>query len=140
LYVVDTSVWVSRFVPVDIYHQASSTWLEAQVHQGEFIVAPALLLPELAGAVARRTGLSDLGVRAVSLVQRLPNTRLIPVDAELGLLSAGLAAELFLRGADAVYTALARRLGIPLITWDQEQRQRGQAMVRVVTPQEALRG
>jgi predicted nucleic acid-binding protein len=42
-----------------------------------------------------------------------------------------------LRGADAVYVALARRLGMPLVTWDAEQRERAKPVVRVVTPEEA---
>jgi len=138
VFVVDASVWVSRFVPEDAHHQASTAWLETQVDRGELLVAPALLLPELAGAVARRTGISDLGAQAVSLVRSLPNTRLVAVDAELSELSATLAADLRMRGADVIYTALARRLGVPLITWDQEQRERSQPTVAVLTPAEAL--
>jgi len=134
VYVVDASVWVSRFVPSDAHHEPSRAWLRAQIDQGETIAAPALTLAEVAGAVARRTGLPELGARAVSLLQRLPNTRLVPLDAQLAQLSASLAAELHLRGADAVYIALAQRLGVPLITWDQEQRDRGQHAVTALTP------
>jgi predicted nucleic acid-binding protein len=63
---------------------------------------------------------------------------LVAVDAELSELSATLAADLRMRGADVIYTALARRLGVPLITWDQEQRERSQPTVAVLTPAEAL--
>ena len=97
-----------------------------------------LVLAEVAGAVARRTGLSELGTRAVTLVRHLPDARLVPVDAELAQLGARVAAQLRLRGADALYVALARRLGAPLVTWDQEQLERGRQLVTVLNPQEAL--
>ena len=138
MYVVDASVWVGRFIPSDAHHRASHAWLEKQVDQGEPLVAPVLLLPELAGAMARRTGLSDVATRVVALVQRLPNIRLVPVDPTLAQLSAELASQLHLRGADAVYAALAQRLGVPLLTWDQEQQERARPRVRVLTPAEAL--
>jgi predicted nucleic acid-binding protein len=138
VYVVDASVWVSWFVPADAHHDPSRSWMSAQVAQGEPIVAPLLVLAEVAGAVARRTGLSELGAHAVSLMQHLPNARLVPVDAELAQVGAQVAAELRLRGADALYVALARRLSVPLVTWDQEQRERGKYFVTALTPQEAL--
>ena len=112
--------------------------MSAQVVQGEPVAAPLLVLAEVAGAVARRTGVSELGARAVSQMQRLPNARLVPVDTELAQLGAQLAAELRLRGADALYVALARRLSIPLVTWDQEQRERGRPLVAVLNPQDIL--
>ncbi len=140
MHVVDASVWVGRFVPSDAHYQASRTWLGALVDRGQPIVAPALAPVEVAGAVARVTGLSETGIRAASLMQRLPNVRLVPVDAELAQLGVQVAADLRLRGGDALYVALARRLGVPLVTWDEEQRQRGGQAVTAITPQEALRG
>jgi predicted nucleic acid-binding protein len=138
VYVVDASVWVSWFVPADAHHDPSRRWMSAQVAQGEPIVAPLLVLAEVAGAVARRTGLSALGAHAVSLVRHLPNARLVAVDEELAQLGALVAAQLRLRGADALYVALARRLGIPLVTWDQEQRERGRPLIAVLNPQDIL--
>lgn len=138
MYVVDASVWVSRFLPADVLHDPSYRWLGEQVAQGEPVAAPLLVLAEVAGAVARRAGLSELGVHAASLMQHLPNARLVAVDTELAQLGAQLAAELRLRGADALYVALARRLSIPLVTWDQEQRERGRPLVAVLNPQDIL--
>jgi predicted nucleic acid-binding protein len=138
LYVVDASVWAGWLILDDLYHDPSRHWISTAARQGEPLYAPLLVLAEVAGAVARRTGLSELGAHAVSLVQHLPDARLVAIDAELAQLGARVAAELRLRGADALYVALARRLGAPLVTWDQEQRERGRQPVTVLNPQEAL--
>ncbi len=134
MYVVDASVWVSRFVPNDIHHQSSYHWLEVTLNSGELLAAPALLLVEVAGAVSRRTGRPELAARAVDLLEQLPNSRLVTVDAQLARLAARLAGQHRLRGADAPYVALAQQLGFSLVTWDQEQAERGSAATTVFTP------
>ncbi len=138
MFVVDASVWVSALVAADVNHEPSRQWLLQAADAGKPVVAPALLLAEVAGAVARRTRIPALGLRAVGLVQRLPVSRIVPVDSELAQLGAGMAAEARLRGADAIYVALANRLAIPLVTWDLEQRQRGAVSAVVLSPPEAV--
>ncbi len=135
MYVVDASVWVSRFVPTDVHHQPSYRWLEAAITRGELLAAPALLLAEVAGAVSRRTGRPELAVRAVDLLEQLPNGRLVPVDAQLARLAAALAGQFQIRGGDALYVALAQQLGFSLVTWDREQAERGSAATPVFAPQ-----
>jgi predicted nucleic acid-binding protein len=44
------------------------------------------------------------------------------------------AADLGLRGADAVYVALAHQLGLTLVTWDREQLTRTASMIVSRTP------
>ena len=135
--VVDASVVVSRLVPHDVHHAASRAWLSRHVTDGGLVIAPALLLPEVSGAVARRTGSPRLARRAVEAVLRLPGLRLVPVDDVLARTAAGLAARLRLRGADAVYIAAATTLRLPLMTWDAEQRERAARIIEVSAPDEA---
>lgn len=132
--VIDASVMVSRLVARDVNHDASRRWLDGHVAAGGLVVAPALLLPEIVGAIARRTGRRRLARRAIAAVLRLPELRLVAIDAELAEVAARLASDLQLRGADAVYVATAARLRLPLVTWDAEQRERGAARVAVVVP------
>jgi predicted nucleic acid-binding protein len=56
------------------------------------------------------------------------------VDHRLGRASAELAVRLRLRGADAVYVAVAAHLKIPLVTLDTEQRERAKGLIEVKTP------
>jgi predicted nucleic acid-binding protein len=132
--VLDASVMVSRLVSHDVHHEASRRWLARHLADGGILVAPALLLPEVAGAVARRTGEPRLARRAVDAVLAVPGLRLVPVDAALASSAARLAARLAVRGGDAVYIAAAEVLGLPLVAWDVEQRERAARVVGVVVP------
>ncbi len=132
--VVDASVWVSVLVPADVHHMASRGWLEERLREGTPLIAPVILLADVGGAIARRTGDTGLGQRAVDALLAFPNLRLTPVDARVGGEAARLAARLRLRGADAVYVATAALLGVPLVTWDVEQRERAVSVVRGWAP------
>lgn len=132
--VVDASVWVSRFVHQDQYHHASYRWLEHHLKEGGIVVGPAILLSEVTGPIARQTGEPALAHGVHSALLRLPGLRLVTIDRRLGESAATLAADLLLRGADAVYVALARSLSLPLVTWDEQQRARGSAVAIVSVP------
>ena len=132
--VVDASVWVSRLVPVDVHHAASRAWLETQAASGGQLVAPTLVLSEIAGAVSRRTGNSRSAHDAVAIITRLPTLRFVSVDSNLAQTAARLAADHALRGADSVYVALALELGLPLITLDQEQLTRTGGIISASKP------
>ena len=133
-HVTDASLWVSNFVTQDMFHQAVKTWFNHQ-REGDFeLFAPALLLTEVAGAIARRTGRPDLGQRAAAHLEYLPGLRLVAMDSALVMAATDLAARLRLRGADAYYVAVAYNLNLPLITLDEEQAQRAAALVAVIRP------
>jgi predicted nucleic acid-binding protein len=109
-------------------------WIAGQIDRGATVVSPVLALPEIAGAVARRTSRESLGMRATEMVLRLPNIRLVPLDLRLSRLAADIAARLRVRGADAVYVGLAKALNIPLLTWDREQTERARPEIDVIAP------
>jgi predicted nucleic acid-binding protein len=135
--VVDASIMVSALYPQDVHHQQSRQWLRQAIFAGERLVAPVLLLSEVAGAITRRSSDEAQGRRAIQRLLALQQLRFFPIDARLSLLAAQLAVELRLRGADAVYVAVAAQTHIPLITWDREQRERGGQRVDTRTPTNA---
>jgi predicted nucleic acid-binding protein len=136
--VVDASVWISRFLPDDAFHQASRTWILETTTAGKAIVAPTIMLAEVSGSIARRTGNDQLGYQIVQQIRLLPTLQLITVDDGLGQLAAKIASTYRLRGADAVYLAVAQRLQIPLVSWDREQLERAAALVTTYQPGEAV--
>lgn len=134
MYVVDASVWVSRFLPKDAFHAESRRWVEERVRQREVLVIPSLALAEVAGAVTRNTGSTSSGRRAAQYMDDLSISYSVVLDESLAQLSALVAATFSLRGADAVYVAVARRMNSPLVTWDNEQLTRAAPIIETLTP------
>jgi predicted nucleic acid-binding protein len=133
--VADASVWASIVLPRDAFNVRSRAWLQDVSDANEEILAPSLLLSEVAGAVSRRSGDDALGLDSISwLTQQVPVLTFVPVDQELGVLAAEMAAMLRLRGADAIYVALAHEVNAPLVSWDAEQIERGGRLVAARTP------
>jgi predicted nucleic acid-binding protein len=131
LIVVDASVWVARLVPQDAFHPAVRDWMAAQRALETLMAAPGLLLAEVAGALARRTGDPDLARRSIAALQNLPELRLVEMDRTLIQHAAELAARQGLRGADACYVAVAADLDLPLATLDDDQRRRASPVVQI---------
>lgn len=118
--VVDASVFVSGFVAAEAQHETSRRWLQRQTERRDHVRVPVLALAEIAGALSRRTGVAGAARLALDWVGALPGLTLVEIDEDLGRLAAELAASLRLRGADAVYVAIASVLGDRLVTWDTE--------------------
>ncbi len=133
-WVVDASVWISRYLPTDVHHAASHAWLYGHLSGGHRIVAPTLLLSEVAGAIVRRTGNAPASQQIGTQLRHLPGVYWVGLSGELAERAADLAVVFRLRGADAVYVGLADRLRIPLITWDGEQLTRPQPPIMARTP------
>lgn len=81
--VVDASVWVSRLVEGDGHHARCREWMDNQATRGGLLVAPVLVLAELAGAISRPTNRPSLAHQAVRGLQALPQLRLVSVDPTL---------------------------------------------------------
>jgi predicted nucleic acid-binding protein len=100
----------------------------------QLIVAPVVLLAEVAGAISRRTGRPRLANHAVDALLALPGLRLVALDSRLGTAASRLAAELGLRGTDALYVAVAHHLRLALVSWHDERRERARRVVEAHVP------
>lgn len=133
--VTDASVWVSRFLNDDAFHAASLRWLTEMIADERAVVAPASMLAEVAGAIARRTGKTQMGYEVVQRIRRVPSLQLVAIDPDLGNYAAEIASSYRLRGADAMYVAVAHRLQLPLVSWDREQLERAASLIRTSSPE-----
>jgi predicted nucleic acid-binding protein len=132
--VTDASIWVSRFLPEDAFHAASRDWLMNAASGQSSLIAPASLLPEVAGAIARRTGSTRLGYQAVQQIRQVPNLQLVALDTDLCDFAAEVASTNRLRGADALYVAVAHQLQTALVSWDHEQLERAAGFAQAYRP------
>ena len=101
-------------------------------------MVPTLLLAELAASISRVRRDPMRARLAIDALQALPFMEFIDLDRPLAQAAAEIAADRAVKGADAVYIAVARRFGTTLVTLDQEQARRAAPIVTVMSPQEAL--
>jgi len=139
-YVIDASVYVSRLKLSEADHPSARRLLDTLHAQQVPVSCPTLLWPEVASAVTRGTQDPALGWAAVVALRRLPFHSFVSLDHRLARLASELAAKCGLRGADAVYVALAKQLDCPLITLDVDQHSRAAAIVATYSPEEILSG
>ena len=130
-FVVDASVWVARLVAQDEFHLFVKNWMFKQNQIGSQFISPSLLLTEVSGAVSQRTNRPELAHKAIRDIQKLTGVHIIEMNHKLILEAADLAAESGLRGADSVYMAVAKKLNIPLVTLDVEQRKRSSKSILI---------
>jgi predicted nucleic acid-binding protein len=137
-YTIDASVFVNAFNPHEHGHADSLAFLNDIHERSVPVILPALVLTEVASAIARATD-DDVGaIEFASTLAGLPHVTIVALTAAVAREAAQLAAMHRLRGADAVYAAIARRYATTLVTRDEQQRQRASDVVPCLTPQEAL--
>ena len=138
-YTIDASVFVNAFNPYEEGHAASLQILFTIQQRGDPVIVPTLLVPEVAAAIARVTRDSAGAVQYATATAALPYLTLVSLTPAVAREAADLAATHRLRGADAVYVAVARRYGTTIVSRDDEQRTRSAAAVSCLTPEEALK-
>lgn len=137
MWTIDASVWIRASEPREEGSTACSQLLTSLARQSAPILVPNLVLIEIAGAVSR---LRD-PVRADEVVQStrdMPGIVFLPLDGGLADTALMLARTHRLRGADAVYAAVAARYSTRLISCDREMLTRLRGAITVMQPQSAL--
>lgn len=132
--IIDASVWVAFFLTTDSTHRTSYIWIDHHTSAGGMLVAPSILLTEVAAAIARRLGQPQMALHAAATISNLNLMRIVPMDGALMQEATVIAANLRLRGADSIYVATAKQLGIPLLTWDHEQLTKSVGVISAFQP------
>lgn len=138
MYTLDASVWLREVSPGDSEYAACHALLEALRARTIPLFEPWLLLAEVGGPVSRLLRDPIRGRLYTDIVRSFPNTVFVPLDEELAREAADLAADHFLRAADAVYATVARRYAVPLVSLDDEHHRRLATLLTVLTPAQAL--
>jgi predicted nucleic acid-binding protein len=132
--VLDASVCVAIFNDREPGHPTAMAWLAAAGLEEEPIVAPVILLAEVGAALAR-AGIDERSTMdVIDILRSRRLLELFPVDEKLAARAAAIASAHHIRGADAIYIALADQLAIPLITFDRQQLERGAQAVATRPP------
>jgi predicted nucleic acid-binding protein len=137
-FTVDASVFLNAFTLREQGHDISLDFLAYLQAEAIPIIAPTLLLPEVAGAISRGHTDADLARQFAETLGQLPHLVLVSLDPALAHTAINMAARHRLRGSDAVYAAVAQRFNSPLVTLDREQGERVAAVLPVQSPGEVL--
>ena len=132
--VVDASVYVALINANEPDHASSWAWFESAQAAQEPIVAPAILLAEVAAALSRGVGDATLAHRVIQQLMQARTIELLPVTLAMAERAAAIAADHRIRGCDALYVAAADRLNDHLVTLDKQQLERAGALVSVRVP------
>jgi predicted nucleic acid-binding protein len=133
--VIDASVYVALINAHESDHAPSWAWFQQTQSAQDPIVAPVILLAEVAAAISRGIGDSALAHQVVEQLLHSGVIELVPVTPNMAERAAAIAADHQIRGCDALYVALAQELGDYLVTLDQQQLERGAAVVTTHRPQ-----
>ena len=139
MYTIDASVHINAINPNEAGSSTSQSFLTTLGQSGLPLFCPTLLLVEVSATVARSWDSTRQAIAVATALRRWPNQTLVALDEGLAERAIHLAATVRLRGADAVYAAVAEYYGTTLITLDQQQLERLPPIVRVLRPADVLR-
>jgi predicted nucleic acid-binding protein len=125
---LDANVWVAAFDSRDRFHNRSTTFLRAAAVERLDLHGPAFVAVEVACALARRAGNPSVGGIVHERLHRHPALDLYPMDDRCLSRASEIGIQRRLRGADALYAAVAELAGAQLITWDDELIERAGAL------------
>ncbi len=138
MYTLDASVHISALNPAEAASADSQAFLDQVQRRRLPLFCPTLLLVEVAAAAARALDNTERAVMLTATLHGWSNQTLVPLDEALADRAANLAAVARLRGADAVYAAVAQRYGTTLVTLDRQQLERLLPLVRTARPGDVL--
>lgn len=139
MYTIDASVWVNAFDQRESGHAISRQLLNNLRDRDVPIFVPNLLLIEVAGAISRTRGNPTQAEAFAESLSHLPHVTVLTLDPTMTERAMVLASQNGLRGADAVYGAVAEQVGTTLITLDNEQLNRLSGTIPTLTPAAGLR-
>jgi predicted nucleic acid-binding protein len=137
-YTIDASILTNALNSREQGSQESQKFLARVEQENCEIICPTLLIPEVAAALSRALGDHKKGMAFAMAVRDLPNLTLVSLDDSLAVAAAELAARHRLRGADAVYAAVAKQYQTTLVTNDRQQLERLSGVLPVKRPVQAL--
>jgi predicted nucleic acid-binding protein len=137
---LDANIWLAASDPREPYFDDAVRLFVTIARNRTDIVCPTLVVVETACSAARKARNADAGTAMEKVVLATPRLHLMVLDEALAGTAASLGGSLRLRGADAVYAAVAARAGSTLITLDRELRERAVSDLPCITPAEWLAG
>jgi predicted nucleic acid-binding protein len=133
-YTIDASVFISAFITTEASHADSKAFVDRIKREQAMVYCPSLMIVEVAAALARTTGDTMRAEQFAQTLATAPNLILVGLAGERVQKTVHIAATGKLRGADAVYVAVAQEYSATLVTLDKEMLARAASIVPTVAP------
>ena len=95
-------------------------------------IEPYTVLVEITAAIKRRTGSKELAIRVRDDLLAINTLNFISLDTANAADASGIAADIGVRGMDAIVIQVSKEFDIPLITLDKEMLEKAKAVVEVM--------
>jgi predicted nucleic acid-binding protein len=138
MYTIDASVWINSFDGREQGHETSRQLIELFRDNNIAVLVPNLLFIEIGGAIRRRFNNQNQAELFTNTVRNQTNIAALPLDDETEQQATSIAIQQGLRGADAVYVAVAIRHQCTLVSLDNEHLTRLVGVVETRTPADLL--
>jgi predicted nucleic acid-binding protein len=140
LVTLDSSVIVTALRKQEVHHSVCRFLLE-EVHQGRYLaIEPNIVLVEIAAAIKRRTGSSDLSKKVTGDLRSLDTFFFMDLDAVRTNLAIEMARQCSIRGMDAIVAQTSREFKTTLISLDIEMVSKLKTLVDCRMPSDFTRG
>ncbi len=113
---VDANVFVSANSSSEIQYEASVAFFSHTLQKLLLVQCPSLVVPETAAAMLRSTNNIILARSIAASINQLQSLSIVPLTENRATQAAEIAISYRLRGANAVYVAIAQEFGTTLIT------------------------
>ena len=138
MYCIDASVLIAVFDESDIFHETSLQMFEFIIQTEMDIIMPAFALVEIAGALVRKGYEHDDVAKYLDYLRNIRNIEFILLTNELCELAINIALQLKVKGSDSIYIAVSSFYDLTLISYDNQQRDRGKKMIDTTTPESIM--
>jgi len=135
MYCIDASVIVNAQLPKEPYSSESKAVLDLIKQRNMKVFLPEVVIPEITSALTRATKDPKIAYEFAMSLRDLSNFSFVPVDSHLANLAAWIISKTNLKGADAIYVALAFDYNLELITLDREQLEKSKKLIKVRKPE-----
>lgn len=133
---LDSSVIVAALRKQEVHHNAAIDILE-KVKNGEYIaIEPQIVLVEVAAAIKRRTGSTELANRVMDDLLAIDTIHFTDLESRRAGDATEIAINIGVRGMDAIVIQIAKEFNIPLITLDMEMIEKSRLFVDARFPDE----
>ena len=137
-FTIDASVHINALSPHEPGSLQSQALLREIRRRRLRVFSPTILVVEIAAALARALGSAQKACALAEAIRSIPLQEWVPLDQALAGQAMCLAARHRLRGADAVYAAVARANASMLVTLDRQQLDRLAPILPAHRPEDVL--